>query len=166
MCGEGQFCYDGLCNVCDQCQHCWDGVDNTCGTCGAGYPTLEPHVTCVKDSEVAVGLIAPGFQAKTLDCYNHQMCGEGNFCYDGLCDVCDQCQHCWDGVDNTCGTCGAGYPTLEPHVTCVKESEVAVDVDCDNHQMCGAGNFCYDGLCDVCDQCQHCWDGIDNTCGI
>ena len=37
---------------------------------------------------------------------------------------------------------------------------------CTSHSECSNDYpFCYDGTCDVCDECHYCHDGIDDTCG-
>ena len=36
---------------------------------------------------------------------------------------------------------------------------------CTSHDVCSAGQFCYEGICDDCSECHSCSDGIDGTCG-
>merc|ERR1719242_918725 len=111
-CGEGQFCYEELCDTCDECHYCHDGPDNTCGSCGAGYPTREAG-PCVANANSASQSDEDGSNGGAVSCTSNDECGEGQFCYEELCDTCEECHYCHDGPDNTCGSCGAGYPTRE-----------------------------------------------------
>merc|ERR1719474_1475944 len=37
---------------------------------------------------------------------------------------------------------------------------------CNAHSECSNEfPFCYDGVCDICDECHYCHDGIDDSCG-
>jgi hypothetical protein len=55
-------------------------------------------------------------------CATHAECGDGNFCYQGHCDICAECHFCHDGIDGTCGTCDGG-PSMEDNPTCEPEPE-------------------------------------------
>jgi hypothetical protein len=100
---------------------------------------------------------------------DHNLCGQGEFCYDGFCAPCEECHYCDDGIDGTCGS--QCRPTREDKMCGGSAKDQGDDIDnphgefCFDHSSCSAGEFCYEGMCDSCSECHYCSDGIDGTCG-